>query len=212
MSVLPRRLVSPLLLIILANALPVVEVLHGRMRVFDVVMLYWTESMMIGGFNVLRILFARGGGDEEKSKFFFAPFFLVHYFGFMLIQLVFIHSFIDDSSLEWNRAAGTDGLYWAALAGLGANHAWDFFVNYLGGGLFREASPSTQMIRPYGRVAIQQAVIIGGGFLAGSIGAGSSMVYLTLLIALKTAADLAGYAIAHGRAALRGKTGKRPVS
>ncbi|TAL31027.1 MAG: hypothetical protein EPN93_18560 [Spirochaetes bacterium] len=194
MSILPRRLVSLPLMIVLANALPVVEVLNGRMRVFDVVMLYWLESVIIGGFNIFRIALARGG-PAGKPKLFLVPFFMFHYFGFMLIQLVFIIALVGGQVRDWGEISPGGGWYAAALLALGAGHAYDFFAGYVGEGRYRDANPASQMFRPYVRVAIQQAVILGGAFLSGRLGMGDSMVYLAILVALKVGADLAGYYI-----------------
>jgi hypothetical protein len=194
MGIIPRRLVSLPLMIVLANALPVVEVLNDRMRVFDVVMLYWLESVIIGGFNIFRIALARGG-PAEKSKSFLVPFFMVHYFGFMLIQLVFIIALVGGQAGEWGASPKGGAWYGAALAALGAAHAYDFFTGYVGEKRYLDANPAFQMFRPYFRVGIQQAVVLGGAFLSDKLGTADSMAYLTILVALKVSADLGGYFI-----------------
>jgi len=78
-----RPVAAPLL--ILANAVPLVGVLAWDWRVGDVVILYWIESLVIGLFNVLRILAAqpaRARGGFLSGKLVLAAFFVVHYGGF----------------------------------------------------------------------------------------------------------------------------------
>lgn len=45
--------------LILANAAPVIGVFADHWTVFAVVLLYWCENVVVGAFNVLRMLSAR---------------------------------------------------------------------------------------------------------------------------------------------------------
>ncbi len=48
-----------LLALVIANALPLVGVLFLGWTVFPLVLLYWLENLVVGGFNVAKLLLAQ---------------------------------------------------------------------------------------------------------------------------------------------------------
>ncbi|MEX2580354.1 MAG: DUF6498-containing protein [Verrucomicrobiales bacterium] len=52
----PRALALPAVMLIAANLVPLIGVLSWEWRVFDVVVLYWFENVVIGGINILKML------------------------------------------------------------------------------------------------------------------------------------------------------------
>lgn len=92
--------------LVLANLIPLAGVLWMDWRVFDVMILYWAENVVIGAVNVLRMMscgsvlgLSRMARDEANrhldqrqqtdlsrmaaaAKYFFIPFFIIHYGGF----------------------------------------------------------------------------------------------------------------------------------
>jgi hypothetical protein len=118
MSEPPRTLLSTLVLVA-ANLLPLYGVVAGGWSTFEVVALYWFENVVIGGFNVLKMLCCapdlaalqaqmaarlRAAGREPAApqslqslgkimhlaKLFFVPFFIVHYGLFTFVHGVFV--------------------------------------------------------------------------------------------------------------------------
>jgi hypothetical protein len=177
-------------LIVLFNLLPAYFVLAGRADVFTIVMVYWMESSVIGLFNVLKMAFARGVGSSFRAKAGLITFFIFHYYMFMFAQLVFILSFMNSFLtpkllLNFNFRM----LFWALFAG----HAIAFVSDYINSGQFLLASPGNLMFLPYGRVFVQQFVVVLGGFLLMRFNLGTANVFLFVLIATKTVADIGGY-------------------
>src|SRR3989338_8418866 len=98
-----------LVVLVLANLTPLIGVLYFEWSIFMVILLYWMESIVMGVYNILKILIANGPiviwinniekvdskyvTDKEvnvfdpkpsmKSKLFLSGFFLVHYGGFI---------------------------------------------------------------------------------------------------------------------------------
>lgn len=64
--------------LMLANAVPLIGVVALGWQVFPLVLLYWLENVVVGGFNVLRMLCARPrDGVRWAAKAFLVPFFIV---------------------------------------------------------------------------------------------------------------------------------------
>ena len=211
--------------LLLVNLLPLVGVVFFGWSTFDVVFLYWSENVVIGVLNVLKILtcwpdadaitaawekhlddqqrkelskISSGGmASVQASKLFFAPFFAVHYGGFCVGHGLFVcvllgrdgpmgglamHPF--EPALE--ALARPEIL--VALFALAASHVVSYFTNYLGRGEYRESTPMTLMVKPYGRVIVLHIAIISGGFLIMMLG--SPVWMLAMLVIGKTMLDL----------------------
>jgi hypothetical protein len=186
--------------LILANVAPLVGVLAHHWAVFAVVLLYWSENVVVGAFNVLRMICAR---PQEAiawaGKAFLIPFFCFHYGMFTLVHGIFVLAIFGGWSSQGSTALGLHtplaavrqtGLGWA-VAALVASHGFSFFHNYLAGGEYRRVGLPQLMFQPYSRVIVLHIAIIGGAFLVMALG--SAVPALILLITLKTIVDLAAH-------------------
>lgn len=110
----------PVILLVAANLVPLVGIFAWGWRVFDVVVLYWVENVIVGGFNLLKMLICspdpaqvdfRAGQEKppagspapsdaqlaavhQLSKLFFMPFFTIHYGIFTLVHGMFVFSML----------------------------------------------------------------------------------------------------------------------
>jgi hypothetical protein len=196
----PRRWPISSAALILANTAPLIGVLAHHWTVFAVVLLYWCENVVVGVFNVLRMLTARP--DEALAwagKAFIIPFFCFHYGMFTFVHGIFVMGLFGGGfgKSGMSLSPGTlltairqNGLGWA-IAALVASHGFSFFHNYLAGGEYRRVSLAQLMGQPYGRVVVLHLVILGGGFLV--LALHSAVGALILLIVLKTAIDLGAH-------------------
>jgi hypothetical protein len=186
------------LLLILANAVPLAGVLLWDWRVGDVVVLYWIENLVIGLFNVARILSAQPDGVRGSlaGKLFLAAFFVVHYGAFCAMHGTFLAQMFpvrgaDGARLEITGVAlqmlREPGLL-AAVAALTVSHGYSFVRNFLGRGEYRRASARRLMQRPYGRIIVVHFFIIAGGLLVQGLHA--PVAALVLFVVLKTVIDL----------------------
>ena len=192
------------LVLILANLGPVYGVLFLGWKVFPVIFLFWLENLIIGAFNVFRMLLA----DPTNKPFwvlklFLIPFFCVHFGLFTFVHGVFVMGFFG--GMFRTGAPFPDGTiimgfireYRLALPiiGLAASHAISFVVNYLGEGEYLKASPMQLMQQPYSRVIVLHITILAGGALVTILQA--PIVGLLLLVALKTGLDLRSHLREH---------------
>src|SRR3989442_6394539 len=68
-----------LVALVVANALPLVGVLFLGWTVFPLVLLYWLENVVVGGFNVAKLLLAQPRQPVYwLRQAFLVPLFLVH--------------------------------------------------------------------------------------------------------------------------------------
>lgn len=77
---MPRRWSASATVLVAANLVPLLGVVVLDWDVFSVVFLFWIENVMVGLFNVLRMLWVeRGAGRAPVAKIVLIPFFVFHY-------------------------------------------------------------------------------------------------------------------------------------
>jgi uncharacterized protein DUF6498 len=183
-----------LVALVLANAFPIFGVLFLGWTVFPLVLLYWLENVVVGGFNVLKMLLAQPQDPVYwAGKAFIIPFFLVHFGGFTYVHGVLLLAFFGPKDLQpfsllsaVPAAIRAHHLGWGVLS-LVASHSVSFVTNYLKNGEYQRASLTTLMGQPYNRVIVLHMTVLFGGWVVMLLG--SPIGALIVLVALKTAAD-----------------------
>lgn len=202
----PWRIDLPLLALILANLVPVFGVLYMHWDVGAIVVLYWTENLVVGLFTLLKMLLAGG-----SSALGYMLFFSVHYGLFCTIHGVFVlelTQFAGDLSApsatgswpgplallqelgilaERILQAAPETFLWACFALL-LSHGASFLLLFVGQGEYRRTSVDALMSAPYPRIAILHVAVLIGGFLVVELG--SPLGLLLALVALKTGMDI----------------------
>jgi hypothetical protein len=186
--------------LLLANLLPVFGVLVLHWEVFPLMFLFWSENVIVGAFNVLKMLIA----DPESplgwaGKLFFIPFFCVHYGMFTFVHGILVMALFGGFMKHYSgfptpadfwQVARENHLVWAVL-GLAISRGISFATNYIGHGEYKRASLPQLMAQPYARIVVLHLTILGGGFLM--LALHSPVWGLLLLVALKLAFDLRGH-------------------
>ena len=196
------RLSPSALVLVAANLVPLAGVLFFGWSVFATLLLFWVENVIVGGFNVLRMLWAQPDNPLTwVAKAGMIPFFILHYGMFTTVHGMFVLTLFGKTQLRglpgptaFFHAVQGAGIWPAALA-LAASHGVSFAFNYIGGGEYRTAALANLMSRPYGRVMVLHVVILGGGLLVQTLGAPVAAV--ALLVVLKTGLDLVGHLREH---------------
>ncbi len=197
--------------LLLVNLFPVFGVIFLGWQVFTVLFLFWTENVIIGVTNVIKMILA---APDDKfghaSKIAMIPFFCVHYGMFTFVHGIFIFvlfggyfdRFADVTDFPGAlRVIFTADLGWAVLA-LAASHFVSLITNYIGKGEYKRTSLGLLMGQPYGRVVVLHLAIIFGGFLLTIFG--SPVAGMVLLIVLKTGIDLAAHLGQHSSGEVSG--------
>ena len=191
-----RELLSVSALVI-ANAVPLVGVLFFGWKVFPLILLYWLENVIVGGFNVLRMLTANPDSPISwLGKAFLIPFFCVHFGGFTYVHGIFVFGLFGGPTYAHQFGPTVAGVLTAirttgiglGVLGLVLSHGVSFVGNYLMGGEYRRASLQQLMAQPYGRVMVMHMVLLFGGWVVMLMH--SPVPALALLVGIKTAIDL----------------------
>jgi hypothetical protein len=203
---------TALVLLIASNAIPLVGVLLWGWSLFSILVMYWLESGVVGILNIPRIAIAEGreAPTETSSrgivKAGMIPFFVLHYGIFWLVHGLFVlvmPLFVAAGSLS--RDGGSDPFanvgpgisaeqVLIGFAGLVVYHVAAFYFTREES---RRRSPTQQMFAPYGRVVVLHLTILFGAFLV--FQTGQPIVYVALLVGLKTLIDLGVYLAEHRR-------------
>ena len=201
--------------LLLANLVPIIGVLFFDWDVFHIMLLYWSESAIIGFYTICKIITAGVYKKEftiSKPKgqpamptikgigaialyFFMSVFFTVHYGGFMFGHLFFIVAIFGPEGpfsvagdfISWSLLIDTLKFVWIGVIALFISHGISFYKNYINGKEFTKANPQQLMGIPYIRiVAMHITLIIGGGLI---MVFGIPAIGLVLLIILKVIFD-----------------------
>jgi len=224
----PKKYLSnvPLIALFAANSIPLFGVLLFRWDAFLIVLLYWSENLAIGFYNILKMAFASVPRSAKEpriaahlSKLFLIPFFIIHYGGFTAGHGFFILAmfkkgeggdimegdawpcFLVFVQLLFNVIRQVYSVIPAnmrfVILALFVSHGVSFVYNYLLKREYATANLQMLMFRPYGRVVVMHIAVLGGAFLM--IAIGSPVALLIALVILKTILDAALHLREHSK-------------
>ena len=171
-----------------------------------IVVLYWTENLVVGLYTLLK-MWVTGGTSAIGIMLFFC----VHYGGFCAIHGVFVLEltrFAGEISSELPVASWPGPLVliqkviyfgqqildaappefsWAIIALL-LSHGASFMLLFVGQHEYRHTTVDALMKAPYKRIAVLHIAIIAGGFLVVELG--QPLGLLLALVALKIGMDI----------------------
>lgn len=196
--------------LVAVNLIPIWGVLYENWTIFSVVFLFWTENVVIGIFNIAKMLTYgflgnTGPSDDNPGRSvprgwmlagmtFLSAFFTFHYGMFCFVHGTFVigllggetrHGFPNPFARALHELNGD--LRYAILAMI-LSHGFSFVANYLKGGEYKQVKAEQLMGAPYGRIVILHLAIIFGAFV--SLALGSGMGILLLLIVGKIILDV----------------------
>ena len=199
--------------LVLINIMPLIGVLFLGWNTGSLLILYWAENIVVGAFNVLKLITLRTDNWVEKAQsVVMIPFFIVHYGGFTLAHGIFVFVLASkfstghfDTTL-WREGGGVSQeawdlvtpWLWASFAIMWISHGVSFFTNYLGKGENRNVTPNKLMFEPYKRVVVLHLTILLGASAA--LVLGQPIGLLIVMVCLKTAVDLRLHWAEHLRA------------
>lgn len=181
--------------LVLANLLPLGLVAAGAWDVVDVVFFYWSESLVVGFYNLLRIVTVPH--VPLRGKAFLGLFFTAHYGGFCFIHMLFLAEIFGYPGVQ-PRLSVPGGEFvgsWWPLLPLLVSHGYSFVTHYVLGGERLQANEGVLMFRPYARIVVMHIWLGLGGFLVKDLHA--PMAGLLVLVLLKTALDAGTHAHLH---------------
>lgn len=198
-----RRKAS-LALLVLVNLLPLAGVLFLDWDVAGLMVLYWSENLVLGFYTLLKMLTKSPLAGLGSSIFF-----TIHYGGFCAVHGLFITILMLNRDIDpmpddpWplflvfpqllinvvrEVLVYTPPEWMFAFIALYISHGVSFVLNFLLGPEREELSLSQLMGAPYGRIFVLHIAIIAGGFAVMALGQRLGM--LVVLVLLKLALDV----------------------
>lgn len=184
--------------------IPVYGVWFEGWNAAQIFLVFCLETVIIGLFNVVKMssvtlfvkpkdVWSTNGGITMMSGLFFILFFIVHYgfFVFVQTQIFFsVSGLIKDNSMfgsysEIPRALGHDGqlVLLIFIVYYTLYNLYNFFLS----GEYKTISMGKLMFQPYGRIFIQQfVVIVGSMFLT----LGFNKIFILVLVIVKVGFEL----------------------
>ena len=192
--------------LVAANLVPLFGVLLWDWDVFFLLLLFWSENVVIGIFGIARLIVARVS-DSGMGGLFLPLFFLVHYGGFMFGHFMVLFGMYSGQFEDGGAPAEPADYYgilarnlnWVAVLVLFVSHGWSFVENYMGKREYERLTPGQAMALPYRRMVITHIALIAGGFLL--VEWGQPLGGLVLLVAMKIALDVFFHRREHARLA-----------
>lgn len=161
---------------VVANLLPLVGILIGRMNAADVFTAYWLELVIIGAFGVVRLLTARGEPRDKRGDAIARPIMFVLFYGLLVtLQAMFlVLLFTTDATIV---AAYLDRIgFWSGEGPIAGGRAWlpaavGFFLSHLiallldwfARGERSLCSPRLAFMQPFGRMVPMLVVMSVSG-------------------------------------------------
>lgn len=201
-----------LLALVCANLVPLFGVLWLGWDTAAIVLLYWAENVMVGFYNILKIVLVRGEAPSSHlGKLLAVPFFCLHFGGFCAVHGVFLLAFFKPGDgltavfpanpwpahlvflqllfgvliVLWRQHP--PGLVWPVL-GLLLSHGISFVQNYLGKKEYLDLTISVLMGQPYKRIMVMHVAVLAGGILIMALH--SPLPLLLVLVGLKVFLDI----------------------
>jgi hypothetical protein len=198
--------------LVLANLTPLAGVAWLGWDAAVIVLLYWTENIILGTFIVLKmVLLPAEQPLHHLAKLLAVPFFGVHFGGFCAVHglflmlflrlggggeplfpgaswpgpLVFLQLLVSVIAGLWRDHPA--GMEWPVLA-LTLSHGISFVQNFLLGGEIRRQKMQELMSQPYKRIALLHVAILAGAVPVMILG--SPVPLLIILVMAKIVLDI----------------------
>lgn len=183
--------------LVAVNLLPLAGVLFFDWSVYEILLVFWAENLVIGLYAVARMLtLLRRNGD--RRVLLLIPVFLFHFGLFTLAHGGLVVAMFRP---EDHVSGGTAMSLWIPWLALLVSHGVSYASNSIGKQEYRGLRGEQVMFAPYRRIVILQVALLGGGWLVGTLG--EPIYALALLVLVKIAIDVATHLGEHREQAAR---------
>jgi len=185
-------------MIVFSNVIVIFFAIVDNLSAFEVLWIYWFQSVIIGVFNFIKIIslkeftttgFRRGSSElppTKAAKFSTAIFFLIHYGFFHFVYAMFLGGFSGNTKMSSSNSTNNYLLFTSLI----------FFISYLIEYIQANRTKSEEipnlgvlMFAPYFRIIPMHFTIIFGGFvsvLGSFISMKLDLLIIILFVGIKT--------------------------
>ena len=169
--------------LILSNLIPLIGVLFFGWDVSTILILYWSENVIIGFYNIIKMALAKGEVRPKQiyERLFLIGFFIVHFGIFTFGHAAFVFSFFGTENPSFKNLL-------PALLPLFISHGVSMFVHFIKNKEYERVSFDNLFFQPYKRVVIMHLTIVFGAWVATAFHLPS--LVLVVLIFLKITVDI----------------------
>lgn len=183
--------------LVLANLVPLAGVFLFDWDARLVLCLYWMENLIIGAFNLLKMLIS-GAYNREVSFLFLSLFFIIHYGAFcsvhgsILVDIIKLEASLTELEIPGVLALFGSGFQavqiiyanfgsalWLPLIGLMLSHLVSFVEYFLLRGEMFKLTANKLMAAPYHQIIVMHVGLILGAGLMEKLG---SPIWLLIII------------------------------
>jgi len=225
------KLVLSVVALTAVNCVPLAGILVLDWDATVIVLLYWTENVIIGAYNIVKIAMVKVDRPIlHLTKLFAIPFFSIHFGGFCAVHGLFLLFFFGlGDGLESFSPGPTwpgpfifvqllvavlaqlwrsrpYGMEWPVI-GLVLSHGVSFVQNYLVGKEYLSLSIGELMSQPYKRIVLLHVAIIAGAIPIVLLG--SPIPLLLILVVAKIWIDIRLHIKSHKLGSAGGGGGRK---
>jgi hypothetical protein len=210
--------------LVVANLFVVLQMLRHEWGFYEVMLVFWAEVFILGGYNVLRMIVVGVFGAEPLgagaarwvdlgsalNRLVFTAigviFFVAKFGGFALAVGLFVLLLPDLLELDaegspttWHGALRSAGPGFLAAAGaFGLSHGVSFVRNFLGGREFDRINVVGLVFWPYARMALVGATLLLGVAIVRLLpGVGRHALFAAVVVLVKLGADAVSHVAEH---------------
>jgi hypothetical protein len=167
----------------IANLFPLIGVFFFGWSVSTILIIYWSENVIIGFFNIIKMALAKGKQKSKQTypRFFLIGFFVVHFGIFTFGHAAFVFSFFGTDNPSFQTLL-------PALLPLFISHGVSMFLHFIQNEEYKRVSYDRLFFQPYKRVVVMHLTIIFGAWVATAFH--SPPLVLVVLIIIKIAVDI----------------------
>jgi hypothetical protein len=171
--------------LILANLVPLIGLLFFNWQLPSIMLIYWTEGISVGFFNILKMIMIGTHKNELMLSIFTIPFFVIHYGLFTAVQGLLIVALFGIPKTAVVLPATF----------LFLSHGYSFLDNFMFKNAYEKRKLMTQMFVPYKRMVLQQSIVILGGLAV--LWLGTPTIAIVILIIAKMTIDTLAHSGEH---------------
>lgn len=185
----------PAVMLVIANLLPVIDMLWEGDPVGSILVIYWMQMMIIGFWTCVKLAVI-----GRWRAVLYIPMFLAMYLSIVNIFGIMAGGMLDDQmrGTEWHQNFSLWN-YWVPAVLFFTTHGLSFWENFIGGHEYEKISWEAQIGKPFVRAMPMWVAATAGAFIGGFFN--TAAIAALFVLPVKLALDLLGHFAEHGRLA-----------
>ncbi len=184
------------ILLVIANIVPVINLLVKGEPVGSILVVYWIQMMIIGFWNIIKLIVV-----GRRAAFLYVPIFILMYLAIVNMFGIIAGGLLDNQmqGTAWHEEFSPWN-YWLPALMFFATHGLSFYQNFLGRREYEKITWEAQIGQPLLRAMPMWVAAIIGGFIGGFFN--TAAVAVLCVLPVKLSLDLLGHFAEHGMLAM----------